>query len=51
MLLNRIALRRNWGDITNITQVILHAITKVAEVLNETGTNIAPIGSVKVICD
>ena len=33
----------------NITKVMLHAITKVAIVLNDTWKEIAPIGLVKVI--
>ena len=41
-----------WDDIArNITKVILPAIMKVTDILNDTGKDIAPIGSVKVICD
>ncbi len=35
----------------NITKVILPAIMKVTDILNDTGKDIAPIGLVKVICD
>ena len=35
----------------NITKVILPAIMKVTDILNDTGKDIAPIGSVKVICN
>ena len=46
------ALQRKWDNITrNITKVILPAIVKVINVLNDTGKIFAPIGSVKVICD
>jgi hypothetical protein len=39
------------SEISNITKVFLPVITKVADVLNDTGKDIAPIGLVKVICD
>ena len=35
----------------NITKVILPAIMKVTDILNDTGKDFAPIGLVKVICD
>ncbi len=35
----------------NICKSIAPAISKVANVLNESGKNVAPISSVKVICD
>ena len=35
----------------NITKVILPAIMKVTDILNDTGKDIAPIGLVKVMCD
>ena len=46
------ASQRKRNDIvSNITKVILPAIVKVIGVLNDTGKNIAPIGSVKLIRD
>ena len=35
----------------NITKVILPVVMKVTDILNDTGKDIAPISSVKVICD
>ena len=35
----------------NITKVILPTIMKVTDILNDTGKDIAPIGSLDVICD
>ena len=52
ILEDRNASQRKRDDIArDITRVILPVIVKVADVLNDTGKNIAPIGSVKVICD
>ena len=46
------ASQRKWDDMAKyITKVILPAIMKVTDILNDTGKDIAPIGSVKVICD
>jgi hypothetical protein len=46
------ASQRKWDDMArNITKVILPAIMKVTDILNDTGKDIARIGSVKVICD
>ena len=51
ILEDRNASQRKRDDIArDITRVILPVIVKVADVLNDTGKNIAPIGSVKVIC-
>jgi len=48
---DRNSLQRKGDDVArNITKIILPAITKVADVLNDTRKGIAPIGLVKVIC-
>ncbi len=46
------ASQRKWDHMArNITKVILPAIMKVTEILNDTGKDIARIDLVKVICD